>query len=298
MDEKLKDTPVGGMKVDESGNKSDAQRAIGTSRDYRKVAMEGEKITGKDILMRMKRIKKKIAVMSGKGGVGKSTVSALLAVHYARQGYQVGIFDVDFLGPSIPRLFGIERKKIEMIISRDGLEPVYSDRLGIRIFSIQFLLPKTDSPLMWRGLALNQALRSFLGGTAFGDLDYLIFDFPPGTGEAVLTITDFVELDGVIMVTTPHDLSQMIVEKAIRMAERLETRIIGLVENMSYMECPKCGEQLKIFIGEEVDQFARRFGIETIVKIPIDIKLSKLADRGRIEDYKVDYFEGFEGFEY
>jgi Mrp family chromosome partitioning ATPase len=256
--------------------------------------MQDEIITGADIINRMKKIKHRIGVMSGKGGVGKSTISALLAVHYAKKGHQVGIFDVDFLGPSIPRLFGIERKKGEMIMSRDGLEPVYSDRYGIKIFSIQFLLQKSEQPVIWRGLAVNTAIRSFLGGTAFGELDYLIFDFPPGTGDAPLTVMDFVDLDGVLMVTTPNDLSNMVVEKAIKMAEKMDTRILGIVENMSYFVCPKCNERLNIFFGEDAGHLARKYGISNIVRIPMDMKLSKFADRGRIEDYDVDYFENFD----
>jgi len=258
------------------------------------MANREEVVTGAEIAERMKRVKKKIGVLSGKGGVGKSTVTALLAVHYARQGYQVGIYDVDFLGPSIPRLFGIERKKYEMIVSSDGLEPVFSDRLGIRVVSIQFLLPRSETPVMWRGRAINAAIRTFLGGTDFGDLDYLIFDFPPGTGEAPLTVLDFVELDGILMVTIPHDLSYMVVEKALKMAEKFETKVIGIVENMSYFTCPNCGKKYNIFIGEDTEALAAKYGIERVIKIPIDLKLAKYADRGRIEDYGVDYFEDFD----
>jgi Mrp family chromosome partitioning ATPase len=243
----------------------------------------------------MKKIKHKIAVMSGKGGVGKSTVSALLAVHYAKNGYQVGLFDADFLGPSIPRLFGVEKKGYEMIISEDGIEPVFSERYGIKIASVQFLLPKKESPLMWRGLAINSAIRTFLGGVAWGDLDYFIIDLPPGTGDASLTIMDFVDLDGIVMVMTPHDLSALVVEKAINMAEKMETEILGLVENMSYFECPKCGEKYYIFGKErKVAELARKYKLPIIAEIPIDLELAKLSDRGRIEEFDVDYFEFFE----
>ncbi|MFP3908505.1 MAG: Mrp/NBP35 family ATP-binding protein [Halobacteriota archaeon] len=255
--------------------------------------MQDKIISGKDIVERMGRVKKKIGVMSGKGGVGKSTVSALLAVHLAREGYQVGVYDVDFLGPSIPRLFGIESKKNEMIVSEEGLEPVFTDRLGIRVLSIQFLLPSSETPVTWRGQAINSAIRSFMGGTAFGDLDYLVFDFPPGTGEALLTVLDFVELDGSLMVTIPHDLSEMVVEKAIKMSQKIDSEIIGLVENMSYFKCPTCGEEVRIFYGEDVSRLATKYNIENVYKIPIDLKLSKFAERGRIEDFKTDYFQDF-----
>jgi len=257
--------------------------------------MRDKIITGSDIVKRMKKIKHKIVVMSGKGGVGKSTVSALLAVHFARKGYQVGLFDADFLGPSIPRLFGVENKGYEMIVSEDGIEPVFSERYGIKIASVQFLLPRKESPLMWRGLAINTAIRSFLGGVAWGELDYLVFDLPPGTGDASLTIVDFVDLDGIVMVTTPHDLSALIVEKAINMAEKMETEVLGLVENMSYFECPKCGEKYYIFGKErKAAELAIKYRLPIIAEIPIDLELARLADMGRIEEYDVDYFEFFE----
>lgn len=242
----------------------------------------------------MRHIKHKIAVMSGKGGVGKSTITALLAVHFARKGYNVGIFDVDFLGPSIPRLFGIERKSMEMIVSRDGLEPVFSDRYGIRVVSVQFLLSEKDSPLMWRGLAINTAIRSFLGGVAWSKLDYLLFDLPPGTGDASLTIMDFVDLDGVVMVTIPQELSALIVEKAINMAKKTDTNILGIVENMSYLECPKCTQRIYLFGKRKAADLAKKYGIDLIAEIPIDLELVKLAERGRIEEYEVDYFEFFD----
>jgi Mrp family chromosome partitioning ATPase len=254
--------------------------------------MKEKIITGSDIVKRMKKIKHRIAVMSGKGGVGKSTVAALLASHFAKKGYKVGLFDADFLGPSIPRLFGVERKR-EMIISKEGIEPVFSDKYGIKIVSVQFLLPTIESPVMWRGLAVNTAIRSFLGGVAWGELDYLIFDLPPGTGDAPLTIMDFVELNGVLMVTIPQELSSMVVEKAIKMTKKMNTGILGIVENMSYLECPKCGERIYIFGKRKAAELAKKYDISLIAEIPIDLKLIKLAEKGRIEDYNIDYFEFF-----
>ncbi|AEA46403.1 Mrp/NBP35 family ATP-binding protein [Archaeoglobus veneficus] len=255
--------------------------------------MQEKIVTGKDIAERMKNVKHKIAVTSGKGGVGKSTVAALLAVHYARKGYKVGIFDADFLGPSIPKLFGVEDKAKELIIRESGVSPVYSEKYGIKILSIQFMLPSKESPVIWRGLAINTALRSFLGSVDWEELDYLIFDTPPGTGDAILTVMDFVDLDGLIMVTIPQELSAQIVEKAINMAKKMDTDVLGIVENMSYFECTKCGERYYLFGKSRAVELARKYDIDLIAEIPYDMELLDLAERGRIEDYEVDYFEYF-----
>ncbi len=255
--------------------------------------MQEKIITGKDIAERMKNVKHKIVVTSGKGGVGKSTITALLATHYAKKGYKAGIFDADFLGPSIPKLFGIERKAKELTIGESGITPVYSDRFGIEILSIQFMLPSRESPVIWRGLAINTAIRSFLGSVDWGEIDYLLFDMPPGTGDAILTILDFVELDGLVMVTTPQDMSVSIVEKAINMAKKMDSEVLGIVENMSYLECPKCGERIYLFGEGRGVELSRKYGIDLIAEIPFDLELMDYAERGRVEDYEVDYFEYF-----
>jgi len=255
--------------------------------------MQEKIVTGKDIAERMKDVKHKIVVTSGKGGVGKSTITALLATHYAKKGYKVGVFDTDFLGPSIPKLFGIEKKAKELTIGESGITPVYSDRYGIKVLSIQFMLPSRESPVVWRGLAINTAIRSFLGSVDWEELDYLLFDMPPGTGDAILTILDFVDLDGLIMVTTPQDMSASIVEKAINMAKKMDSEVLGLVENMSYLECPKCGERIYIFGEGKGVELAKKYDIDLIAEIPFDLELMDYAERGRIEDYDVDYFEYF-----
>ncbi len=257
--------------------------------------MEEEKIvTAKDIAEKMEKIKHKIAVGSGKGGVGKSTIAALLAVHLARNGNRVGIFDVDFFGPSIPKFFGVERKFYEFIVRKVGLSPVHSERYGISIVSIQFALWRRETPIMWRGEKINAMIRSFLGGVDWDEeLDYLLFDLPPGTGDAILTIIDFVELDGLVIVTTPQDLSVSVVEKTIKMVKETETEILGIVENMSYYKCPNCGEKNYIFGKSKVSEMAKDYGIDVIAEIPLDLKLIKMAERGRIEDYPYDYFAEF-----
>ena len=255
--------------------------------------MQEKIVTGKDIAEKLKDVKHKIVVTSGKGGVGKSTIAALLAVHYARQGKSVGVFDADFLGPSIPRLFGIERKAQELTIGTKGINPVYTDRYGIKVLSIQFMLPRRESPVIWRGLAINTAIRSFLGSVDWGELDYLIFDMPPGTGDAILTVMDFVELDGLIMVTIPQDLSALIVEKAINMARKMDTDVLGIVENMSYFECPKCGEKIYLFGKDKAIELCKKYDVDLIAQIPFDRELLDYSDRGRIEDFPCDYFEHF-----
>jgi Mrp family chromosome partitioning ATPase len=253
--------------------------------------MMKQRVTDADIKKRLEKVKTKLAIMSGKGGVGKSTVTALLAVHYAKKGHTVGIFDADFLGPSIPKIFGVEDKRPML---RDGLlEPVYSERYGIRIMSIQFFLPSKDSPVIWRGPMISGVMRDFLGRTDWGELDYLLFDLPPGTGDAPLTILQEIKPNGVIVVTSPQDLTTMIVKKSINMAESLETAVVGIVENMSYYECPQCGHREYLFGKGKASEIASKHRIEFVVEIPIDPNLTKLADSGKIEVYDIDYFEFF-----
>ncbi len=250
-----------------------------------------KRVTDEDIKKRLEKIKFRIAVMSGKGGVGKSTIAALLAVHYAKQGKKVGILDADFLGPSIPHLFGLDQSGVTF--SSDGMEPVPSLKYGIKVMSMQFLLPKKEMPVIWRGPLIAGVLREFLGRVAWGELDYLIIDLPPGTGDAPLTIMQDAKPNGVVIVSTPQELTALIVQKAIIMAEETNTAVIGLVENMSYYVCPNCGQKLYIFGKGRAFELAKRYGIEYVTEIPIDPKLLDLADRGRIEEYSEDYFYQF-----
>jgi Mrp family chromosome partitioning ATPase len=229
--------------------------------------------------------------MSGKGGVGKSTTTALLAVHYAKQGKKVGILDADFLGPSIPHLFGLEKGRISF--SSDGMEPVETHRYNIKVISMQFLLPKREQPVIWRGPLIAGVLRDFLGRTAWGELDYLLIDLPPGTGDAPLTILQDAKPNGVVVVTSPQDLTAIVVEKAINMAEETNTAVIGIVENMSYFTCPNCGHKSYIFGKGKATDLARKYRIEYVTEIPIDPELVRLADGGKIEDYSEDYFYQF-----
>jgi len=237
---------------------------------------------------KMKQIKRKIAVMSGKGGVGKSTVAALLAVHLAKKGYLVGLLDADFLGPSIPKLFGLERRK--PLSSIEGIDPVLSTKYAIRIMSIQFMTPEGVA-VIWRGPMISKVLRDYLAHVSWGRLDYLVIDMPPGTGDVPITVMQEVPLDGVIMVATPHDLTASIVERAINMARTMNSEVTGIVENMSYFRCPDCGRIAKF--GKGADLLAKKYGLEIIARIPLEEKLSMFCDSGLIEEYDEDYFEGF-----
>lgn len=245
-------------------------------------------VTVEEVRKNISGIKKKIAVMSGKGGVGKSTVTALLAISLAKKGSKVAVFDADFLGPSVPKLFGMENERIGLS-ERKFILPE-TRKYGIKILSIQFLLPERDTPVIWRGPMIIGVMNDMLAKTDWDGLDYLIFDLPPGTGDAPLTLMQSVELDGVIIVTSPNDLTSMIVEKALNMAKMMNTEVIGIVENMSYFVCPHCGERTHIFGEKRGEKLARKYGLEVIAEMPIDPELPEFADLGEIESYGKDYF--------
>lgn len=250
-----------------------------------------QRISGEELSRNLQKVKFKIAVMSGKGGVGKSTVSALLAVHYAKKGKKVGIFDADFLGPSIPKLFSLEKSRLSVV--GDKLEPILSTKYGIKVVSIQSLLPSPDAPVIWRGPLIAGMIRELLGRTNWDELDYLIIDLPPGTGDAPLTILQDVKPNGILVVTTPQDLAVAIVEKSIKMAEELKSAVLGIVENMSYFICPKCGEKSFVFGKGKAEILYRKYRLDFITQIPIDSELLKLSELGKIENFDTDYFEFF-----
>ncbi len=231
-------------------------------------------------------IKHVLAVISGKGGVGKSSVSALMAVGLARQGYKVGILDADVTGPSIPKMFGLNGRPEAF---DNHILPVKS-ALGIAVMSLNLLLPREDDPVIWRGPILSNVVKQFWTDVVWGKLDYLIVDLPPGTGDVPLTVMQSLPLDGLVVVTSPQDLSQMIVRKAIKMADHMGIPILGMVENMSYLKCPKCGEEIYVFGNGRAEDTARQAGIRLIEVLPVDPRLAELADRGRIEEYETDAF--------
>ncbi len=243
----------------------------------------------REIQNRLSRIEKKIAIMSGKGGVGKSTVTALLATHLAKKGNSVAIFDADFLGPSIPKIFGVEDATLSS--SEYGLIPAETRKYKIKIVSIQFMLPQKEVPVIWRGPLISGVLKDLLAKTDWGILDYLIFDLPPGTGDIPITLLQSVSLDGVVMVASPTELTSLIVEKAINMAKKMDAKVLGIVENMSYFKCPNCGYISHIFGEKKAKSLAEKYGMKVLAEIPVDPELAELSDMGEIESYEKDYFE-------
>jgi len=223
-----------------------------------------------------------IAVMSGKGGVGKSSVAALVASGLAKAGKSVGILDADITGPSIPRMFGISERPGSV---NGGIEPIRTRKLGIPVMSLNLLLEHEDDPVIWRGPLISNTVKQFWTDVNWGNLDYLVVDLPPGSSDSPLTVMQSVPLTGVIIVTSPQDLVFMVVRKAIKMAGMMNVPVLGLVENMSYVTCPGCGEKIRIFGETNNRQVAEESGIRFLGELPIDPALSDVCDQGRIEDY-------------
>ena len=230
-------------------------------------------------------IKHVIAVMSGKGGVGKSAVSALVAVNLARKGYRVGVLDADITGPSIPKMFGLTERPVN---KGQYLLPVKTST-DIAVMSLNLLLEREDQPVLWRGPIIAGAVKQFWTDVAWGRLDYLVVDMPPGTGDVPLTVMQSLPLDGVIIVTSPQDLANMVVKKAVNMVQQMEVSLIGMVENMSYLRCPDCGREIKIFGDSHADQLTAA-GLPLLEKLPLDPELAQLCDAGQIEKYKAELF--------
>ncbi len=231
-------------------------------------------------------IKKVIAVLSGKGGVGKSLVTSLLASSMRREGLNIGILDADITGPSIPKMFGIDKKGE---VGEYGIIPEKSQK-GIKIVSINMFLEKQDSPVIWRGPILSNTVKQFWTDTVWGELDYLFIDMPPGTGDVPLTVFQLIPLDGIVIVTSPQDLVNLIVRKSYNMAKEMNIPVIGIVENMSYIQCPDCNKTIDVFGKSRTEEIAQDFGINLIARLPIDPKIAALADIGKIEDYDKRYF--------
>jgi Mrp family chromosome partitioning ATPase len=232
----------------------------------------------------LNQIERMIAVMSGKGGVGKSLVASLLATSLARQGSDVGILDADITGPSIPKMFGLNARPSG---SETGILPILS-RSGIEIMSMNLLLPSEDEAVIWRGPLMSKAITQFWEEVLWGKLDYLVIDLPPGTGDAPLTVMQIVPLSGVVAVFTPQDLTEMIVMKAVRMAQKMNVHVLGVVENMSYLLLPETGKKLEIFGRSKGEDMARASGAPLLGSLPIDPELARLCDEGEIEKYSSD----------
>jgi Mrp family chromosome partitioning ATPase len=228
-----------------------------------------------------------MAVMSGKGGVGKSLVSSLLAVALRREGHQVGVLDADITGPSIPKMFFPGG-------AQTGASPVAilpaESRTGIKVMSINLLLESEDRAVIWRGPLIGRAIQQFWGDVLWGTLDYLVVDLPPGTSDASLTVMQSLPLSGVVLVTSPQDLAGMVVRKAAQMAQIMKVPILGLVENMSYFVCPDTGKQHDIFGPSRAEEMSAWLGVPFLGRLPIDPEIARLCDAGRIEDYPAEAF--------
>lgn len=232
-------------------------------------------------------IRHAVAVMSGKGGVGKSSIAALLAVSLARAGKRVGLLDADITGPSIPKLFGLHQ---HAVVSDEKLIPPESS-LGIKVMSLNLLLRQEDDPVIWRGPLIGGAVKQFWTDVIWGELDYLVVDLPPGTGDAPLTVLQSLPLDGLIIVTSPQELAVMVVKKAIKMARMMNVPILGLIENMSGLICPHCGKKVELFGAGKAEEVAAAAGLRLLGRLPLDPELSRLGDQGRIEEYRVDFLQ-------
>ena len=240
----------------------------------------------------LSNIKKVIAAVSGKGGVGKSLVTSLLAVNMNRAGKHSAILDADITGPSIPKLFGIHEKALG---NEDGILPCKS-KTGIDVMSINLLLENDTDPVVWRGPVIAGTVKQFYTDVIWRDVDFMFVDMPPGTGDVPLTVFQSLPIAGIVVVTSPQDLVSMIVEKAVNMARMMNIPVLGIVENMSYYECPHCGERSEIFGRSHIDETAHRFNIPAAARLPINPKLAAASDAGLIEIYEGDWLNGITEF--
>lgn len=231
-------------------------------------------------------VKKVIAVVSGKGGVGKSLVTSALAVELNRRGHKTAVLDADVTGPSIPKAFGI---KTHAKGSEFGIIPE-TTKTGIDIMSVNLLLENATDPVVWRGPVIAGAVKQFWTDVIWKDVDYMFVDMPPGTGDVPLTVFQSIPLDGIIVVASPQELVSMIVQKAVKMAGMMNIPVIGLVENMSYFKCPDCGKEHKIFGESHIDEIAAQYDTRVLAKVPFDSDLAKSVDTGTVELFVGDWF--------
>lgn len=231
-------------------------------------------------------VKKLIAVMSGKGGVGKSSVTGMLAASLKKQGYKVGILDADITGPSVPKIFGITEKAM---VNQVGVTPPQS-KGGIKVMSLNLMLENEDDPVIWRGSIITQLVQQFWTDVVWGELDYLLVDMPPGTGDVPITVFQSLPVSGIVVVSSPQQLAGMIVRKAINMAKKYDARIYGLIENMAYVDCPDCHTRLEIFGKPQGEEQAQKSKIPFLGQLPLDPQLAALSDAGRIEEYQSQGF--------
>lgn len=232
-------------------------------------------------------IKHVIGVVSGKGGVGKSFVTSSLAVQMAKAGYKVGILDADITGPSIPKMFGAHG---QLVGDEKGMYP-YETKEGIKIVSINLLMEDEEAPVVWRGPVIAGAVKQFWNEAVWGDVDYLFVDMPPGTGDVPLTVFQSLPVDGIVIVTSPQELVQMIVKKAFHMANMMHMPVLGLVENFSYLKCPDCGKKIALFGESNIDEVAAKEGTRVLGKLPLDPAYAKAADAGAFYEMENPYLD-------
>ncbi len=232
-------------------------------------------------------IKKKIAIVSGKGGVGKSMVTSMLAVETRRKGYQTAILDADITGPSIPQAFGIHG---QLYATEKAIIPACS-ATGIELVSTNLILESESQPVIWRGSIIAGMVKQFYSEVDWGDVDYMFVDMPPGTGDVPLTVFQSIKPDAVIIVSTPQQLVGMIVEKAINMAKMMNIPVLGLIENMSYVKCDQCGNKIALFGSSNTGEIARQYGLELLAQLPLDSRLTAAMDEGKIELFPEEYLD-------
>lgn len=223
------------------------------------------------------KVKKVIGVMSGKGGVGKSSISVLIAKHLKQLGYNVGVLDADITGPSVPRLLGLKGERAKG--SEKMILPVETED-GIKVMSLNFLMENEEDPVIWRGPVIAGVVKQFWTDVLWEDLDYLVIDMPPGTGDVALTVMQSIPINGIVMVSVPQDLVSMIVSKAVNMARKMNINILGVIENMSYITCPDCGKRIKLFNGESTDKFIKEMNLKLLGELPMMSSISNLAQDG------------------
>lgn len=234
-------------------------------------------------------VKKRIGIVSGKGGVGKSFVTSLLASNSAKKGFRTGILDADITGPSIPKMFGIHG---QIETTEKGWMPKKSEK-GIDVVSINLMLESEELPVIWRGPVIAGVVKQFYSEVFWDNIDYMFVDMPPGTGDVPLTVFQSLNLDGIIVVTSPQDLVSMVVGKAVNMAKEMNIPILGIVENYSYLECPDCKNQISVFGESKIDEVSKQFGISNVCKMPINPEYAKLCDAGKVEEIEFDGVKEF-----
>lgn len=238
-------------------------------------------------LNRFSSVKKVIGIVSGKGGVGKSLVTSMLAVTFNRMGKKTAILDADITGPSIPKAFGLKQRCMG---SDEGILPVTTET-GIDVMSINLLLENETDPVVWRSPMIIGTVKQFWTDVVWKDIDYMFVDMPPGTGDIPLTVFQSIPLDGIIVVASPQELVSMIVEKAVKMADMMKIPVLGLVENMSYYKCPDCGKKIKVFGDSHIDEIAKKYNTEVLAKLPIDSEIAKSVDNGKAEMFDGAYLD-------